>query len=500
MLIQKKFEQTRVIEKEFSETRDKFEQKISNSPKNHLIEKYKVHGYIVSILKDDGYIEYSLDYGSDFFSSVKDPYDMSTKVKSIIMKKKLNRILKFNEIHDLVKNIIANDIKIQREFSDDVAISILFMIIGLNKIGPLLLDPRIDEIFLVPRDSNLYIDHAKWGRCRTKLHLDESEKKALINRIRIENDLTLTKFNPSLKGELRSDLFHVRVTLDIHPLSIEGTCFNIRKFKKNRFSLHSLCQNNTIDYRIATFLIFSLISRSNITVFGPPASGKTTLLSGILEYLPFDWRLISIEDVIETFSDYPKNQIRFKVDPFEKEIKNKTKEDEVIKLLHRSPDFLNLGEISTPDHSKALFQALSTGIPSVQTIHGKDITGLLLRMKEVFDIPETLVRFSAPHVFIHIDLFWSGSMKIRRVVGVYEIKGDAQHGQKEIYDTIAYYNPIKKCHILKIPIENTNVFSNYISKNGLTTKHYMKKINDLEKTFLKLEDSIFDTKFLLENP
>jgi hypothetical protein len=45
------------------------------------------------------------------------------------------------------------------------------------------------------------------------------------------------------------------------------------------------------------------------------------------------------------------------------------KGDEIVKTLHRSPDYLVLGEVQNAEHSNALFQAVAAGLHSIQTCH-----------------------------------------------------------------------------------------------------------------------------------
>ncbi|MHA2298075.1 MAG: ATPase, T2SS/T4P/T4SS family [Candidatus Hodarchaeales archaeon] len=476
------------------------EYNISHS-KGKLVDSYRFYGYTANIFQRGEKIEYSFDFTLDFFPKFQNLHSMAVKAKKRMSQKNIEKILKFNDVITLLQEVLGEvkAVKKNDENGSTLVLAILFHLIGLKKIGPLLLDPKIDEIYYVPRAAKIYVDHSRWGRCITSLKLEKGELNALINRVKIENELTLTRFNPSMKGEIATDFFHIRVTLDIPPLSIEGVSFNIRKLRKNRFPLHALCLNDTLSFETAAFLIFCLTCGSNLTVFGPPSSGKTTLVTAVMEYLPFSWRLISIEDVIETFSEHPVNQIKFKVDPFEKEVKVKTKEDEVIKLLHRSPDFLNLGEISTRDHSKAFFQALASGIPSMQTIHGRDIDGLILRFEEVFNIPRKVIQFSAPHVLVHIDSLWVGTKKIRRVLNIYEVMRakDEKDEEKLFITTIASYDPIAEKMIVNKAFSSTFVMRHFASQRGISIEQCNQKYEMLLNRFLSAKTNVFDTTFLL---
>jgi hypothetical protein len=55
------------------------------------------------------------------------------------------------------------------------------------------------------------------------------------------------------------------------------------------------------------------------------------------------------------------------------------KTSEIVKSLHRSPDYMILGEIQTAEHSKALFQALAAGLRTIQTCHSFSAASLVSR-------------------------------------------------------------------------------------------------------------------------
>ena len=60
-------------------------------------------------------------------------------------------------------------------------------------------------------------------------------------------------------------------------------------------------------------------------------TGKTTLMNALDTLTPRHWRKITIEDVVESIdqSELGFHQVRFKVDPFEKERKTSTKSIEI---------------------------------------------------------------------------------------------------------------------------------------------------------------------------
>ena len=159
----------------------------------------------------------------------------------------------------------------------------------------------------------------------------------------------------------------------------------------------------------------------SLSIIGPPNSGKTTLQNALLEFIPSHFRVLSVEDVLETSSLRSGNQVRFRLgyDPHESNIY--TKAMEIQKLLHRSPDYVNLGELSTKDNFIAFLNVLSVGIPSIQTIHGKDPNYLLLRLLDIYKIPISLIKTSFPHVFVEMDTVWRENIRKRFIIRIAEL-------------------------------------------------------------------------------
>ena len=121
----------------------------------------------------------------------------------------------------------------------------------------------------------------------------------------------------------------------------------------------------------------TLAGRGNILVSGGTGSGKTTLLNALIELLPADERIVSIEDTLELRIDHA-NSVRFEA----RELGSGgvTIRDLVKHSLRHRPDHIVVGEVRGAEAAD-LLQALNTGHGgSLTTVHANNATSALSRL------------------------------------------------------------------------------------------------------------------------
>jgi type IV secretory pathway ATPase VirB11/archaellum biosynthesis ATPase len=251
----------------------------------------------------------------------------------------------------------------------------------LGPLMPIILDDLVEEIYLDRPGAPVYFDHQRYGRCISTITFQEHEVPKIVTLIRAESNLHLDRSNPSLKMDLQIQDASLRFSVSIPPLSPDGLHLEIRRARNRPFSVRDLIENDTMTPEVAAILLFAVSCRFNITVTGGPGTGKTTLLNALDMTTPKWWRKIYIEDAIESREHSDHHQVRFRVDPLDEQMMKFSKSDEIIKCLHRSPDYLILGEIQTAEHSKALFQAITAGLRTIQSCHSESASSLISRWK-----------------------------------------------------------------------------------------------------------------------
>jgi len=355
--------------------------------------------------------------------------------------------------------------------------------LNLEKIFPLLIDDFIEEIFLDSPNDNIYINHQKFGRCRTSIKFEFKEIERLKTFLRLYSGKRLDYSNPSIKVVIKNKYFYCRFAIDVEPIQLNHFALDIRKLNKNILNVQDLLKNGTINPAIAAFLYLSLIRRVNITVTGETDTGKTTLINALDLLTPKEFRKIYVENVIESLnqSKYEKHQLKYKVDSLQIGLNHKlSKQNQIRNLLHRTPDIIYLGEILTKEEAEAMFHCLAAGLKGFQTIHSNDIASLINRIIHHFKIHISCLRD------LGLIVFMKKNREKRFVDSISEINNNIEDN-KEIYQTLFKFNPQKKNWEIPINLFNSNNICKLRKYEDISKEKFQVLFNLYEDMFNTLQ-------------
>ena len=190
-----------------------------------------------------------------------------------------------------------------------------------------------------------------------------------------------------------------RFTAMIAPLSIEGTTINVRVFRQEVLSLHSLAQSGTFELadqanttdcilegfcpglpEIARFLAWTVRSNAaTILISGEFSSGKTTLLNALTAYVEPTTQLSVVETFRELQIHHPFAARAVVPSPASESFPSM---DEVVNVLYTRmrPDLIIFGE-TVGGEAVELLSAMNLGKKVVTTIHANSAYDALLRLE-----------------------------------------------------------------------------------------------------------------------
>ena len=295
---------------------------------------------------------------------------------------------------------------------------------GLGPLGDLLRDADVSDI-MVNGLHSVYVERR--GRL-TEVDVqfrDSDHLTRIAQRIAQSAGRRVDELSPICDARLEDGS---RVNIIVPPLAIDGAAISIRRFRKGGFTVGELARDGAMHPRMAALLEVAAKSRMNIVVAGGTGSGKTTLLNALSGFIPFDERVVTLEDAAELSLMQP-HVVRLETRPPSVEGTGEVPMRDLLKnALRMRPDRIVVGEVRGPEALDAL-QAMNTGHPgSMFTIHANTPRDTISRleylvMMESGEMPLGAIRnqvISALDMIVQVARFRDGS---RRVVAITDVAG-----------------------------------------------------------------------------
>jgi len=295
---------------------------------------------------------------------------------------------------------------------------------GFGPIQPLLDDADISEV-MVNGPKKVFIE--KNGRVvKSGVTFDDDDHvMRVIDRIILPLGRRVDADSPTVDARLPDGS---RVNAVIRPVSIDGPCITIRKFKKDKLSVDDLIKFGSLTQNMGEFLRACVHAHLNIVISGGTGSGKTTLLNVLSSFIPEHERIVTIEDAAELQLQQD-HVLRLETKVANVEGRGAvTIRDLVRNSLRMRPDRIVVGECRGGE-TLDMLQAMNTGHDgSLTTLHSNSARDALSRMETMvlmagMDLPLKVVRqqiSSAIDLIIQQTRLSDGS---RKVVSITEVAG-----------------------------------------------------------------------------
>lgn len=249
---------------------------------------------------------------------------------------------------------------------------------GLGSLDALLVDDTVDEV-LVNARGDVWVERG--GRMSRTGHIAAADLALVTERILAPLGRRLDRTNPIVDARLPDGS---RVCAVVPPISPDGTCLSIRRFRDRSLALDAFAADD-----VTTVLELLVAARCNVVVSGATSSGKTSLLNAALGCCPSGERIVTIEDTVELLPGGD-HLVRLEARPASPDGPAPVTLEQLVRTaLRLRPDRLVVGEVRGPE-VLALVQALNTGHDgSWSTCHANSAVDALHRL-------ETLVVQAAP--------------------------------------------------------------------------------------------------------
>jgi pilus assembly protein CpaF len=298
---------------------------------------------------------------------------------------------------------------------DAVVDAVLADIGGLGPLDPLLADPVVDEV-LVNGDGRVWVERAGTLTAEGS-RLPASLVGHLIERIVAPLGLRLDRASPVVDARLPDGS---RVNAVLPPLSPDGPCLTIRRFRRHGLGLDAFAPPE-----VGALLADAVRRRANVVVVGGTSSGKTSLLNALATAIPAGERVITVEDTAELRLPL-EHVVRLEARPPNAEGAGAvTVRDLLRNALRMRPDRIVIGEARGPE-AFDLVQAMNTGHDgALATCHANGTADAFRRLEALVllagvGLPAAAVRdqlCAAIDLVVHVARAGDGR---RRVVEVAE--------------------------------------------------------------------------------
>lgn len=288
---------------------------------------------------------------------------------------------------------------------------------------PLMQDQSVTDI-LINGPKSLFVE--KGGRL-TAIPSPFEEKQSIldfIERMLIPIGKRVDAASPYVDGRL---LDGSRFNILLPPIAVNGPLISIRK---NR-SYSDVKMDSFSEPEVIEFLKERVKSRKNILIAGGTGTGKTTLLSCLIDLVSPDERIALIEETKEIYATHP-HLVSLEARSASPEGKGEVSLRTLVKnALRMRPDRIILGECRGQE-AFDMVQAMNTGhAGSMGTIHANGALDGLKRLETLvllagFDVPMKAVRSwvaSCVDVVVFIERTAEGR-KIKEVITVQGMEGE----------------------------------------------------------------------------
>jgi len=320
------------------------------------------------------------------------------------------------------------------EEEEEVLSEIIAHFVGFGPLEVLFKDPEVTEI-MVNGPHQIYAERKGNIELTDLTFASEEQLLHLVDRIIAPLGRRLSEFEPFVDARLKDGS---RVNIVRSPVSRIGFLLTIRKFSSRVLRMEDLNKSGNLNSAATEFLKACVVAKLNILISGGAGTGKTTLLNALIDFIPENERLITIEDTRE-LTVSRKHTVPMETRPFNVEGKGQISIRDLFRnALHMRPDRVITGEVRG-EEVLDMIQAMSTGHEgSMTTLHASSPLEALDRLEILAlmgsnNISSEVARrqiIGAVDMVVHLIRLPDGR---RRVTQISEVVKSKEYAVKDIF-------------------------------------------------------------------
>lgn len=312
--------------------------------------------------------------------------------------------------------------------------------LGLGTIHVVMKDPGIEDISCDGPEETLFVFHRDYEQIPTNIAFeDDADLDGFVIRMAQRAGKAVSISDPILDAAL-PDGSRLQATLG-REVTENGSTFTIRRFKPDPFTPVDLLRFGTMSVDLLAWFWLIVQNGHSLIFSGGTASGKTTALNAISQFIPHSAKLVTIEDTREVNL------------PHKNWIKGVTRHGsasdggageigmfELLKAaLRQRPDYILVGEVRGIEATVA-FQAMATGHTVYSTMHADSARSVVYRLEnDPINIPR-LVLQALDVIAIQAQVRYQGK-RTRRVREVVELVGMDPSTRELLTNQVFHWNP-----------------------------------------------------------
>ncbi|MCA1813869.1 MAG: type II/IV secretion system ATPase subunit [Halobacteriales archaeon] len=317
--------------------------------------------------------------------------------------------------------------------------------LGYGPIDVLMRDPMIEDISCDGSGIPVYLFHRQYESIKTNVRFPEERGlDSFVIRLAQRSGKHISIAEPLLDATL-PDTSRLQASLS-REVTTRGSSFTIRKFRSDPLTPPDLVRLGTLTPEMAAFFWFAMQEGNSIIYAGGTASGKTTTLNAVSQFIPPQKKVVSIEDTREINLKHENWIAGLTRTGFGGELMANGKPAGSIDMyklleaaLRQRPEYLIVGEVRGPE-ALTLFQAMATGHATYSTLHADSVQSAVYRLENPpINVPRLMLQ-TMDAMAIQVQVRIANRM-VRRVKEVVEIVGVDPETGDLLTNTVFQWDP-----------------------------------------------------------